>query len=82
MTKIFIQEDDYDFVLAEHKRRLHDDLTGAMKEGKKIKVITTNTPQAVDPDPEPRPEPARESLREKYRRLKAEVKQREAKHEK
>jgi len=69
MTKIFIHEDDYDFVLAEHKRRLHDDLTGAMKPGKKIKVLTTNTPTpAVEPETES--EPARETLREKYRRLK------------
>ena len=103
MTKIHIQEDDYDFILAEHKRRLRDDLMAAMakaKPGKKIKVLTTNTPQAVEPDLESEsrakagtpappwdrgratalPEPARETLREKYRRLKRKME--EVSHEK
>jgi hypothetical protein len=83
MTKIHIQEDDYDFILAEHRRRLHDDLTGAVKPGKKIKILTTNTPTpAVEPEAESesRPDPVKETLREKYCRLKRKME--EVSHEK
>jgi len=65
-------EDELDAILA---RMRPDPIQYTEGGGKRLKIITTNTP-AKAPDPAPAtapPEPVRESLREKYRRLRAEV---------
>lgn len=68
-------ENELNRVVSLYRQGVHDDLTAAMeksKPGKRLNILTTNTASAtpdaaaVDPDPGP----AKESLREKYRRLK------------
>ena len=71
-------ENELNRVVSLYRQGVHDDLTAAMeksKPGKRLNILTTNTPSAT-PDPaaaDPDPGPAKESVREKYRRLLKEV---------
>lgn len=71
-----VHETDRDFILGEYRIRLHADImSGSSTPPKRLNVIMTNTPPAEGPAihdiAEPAPE--RETLRERLRRLRREL---------
>ena len=80
-TKEGCFEEDANFIINEARLRFHDDIMREPKnKPRRLNILTTNTPEAEGPtirsltEPGPRPEPEEKlSLRERWRRLKAEL---------
>lgn len=78
MALIKIEGGDYAFIRGEFLKRVHDDITAPTKPGKKLRIITTSDPTPAEVLPVGNdPGSVKESLRAKYRRLRAEVERRE-----